>query len=102
MSDKLPFVVTISRQLGSGRSYLGQRIAGSPRHASFYADREIIRQAAGMLYGSKEVEQPTDEKTTPLWESLLRTFHRGEPESALCRPWISRRPMMSSVSRNPR
>jgi cytidylate kinase len=32
-----------------------------------------------MLHVSEEVVEPMDEKTTPLWQSLLRTFEKGVP-----------------------
>jgi len=44
MKQGLPFVITISRQLGSGGSYIGQQLA--QKLNIFYADREIIREAA--------------------------------------------------------
>ena len=39
-----PFVITISRQLGSGGAYIGQKLAKNLN--IFYLDREIISQAA--------------------------------------------------------
>lgn len=84
MSEQMPFVITISRQLGSGGSYLGQRVAA--RLGIHYADREIVRQAAVMLHVSEEVVEPMDEKMTPIWQSLLRTFDHGRPELSYVPP----------------
>ena len=70
MSEEKPFFITISRQLGSGGAYLGQRIAA--RLGIYYADQEIVRKAAGMLQVSEEVVEPMDEKMTP----MLRTYRR--------------------------
>jgi cytidylate kinase len=84
MSEQTPFVITISRQLGSGGSYLGQRVAA--RLGIHYADREIVRQAAIMLHVSEEAVEPMDEKITPVWQSLLRTFDHGRPELSYMPP----------------
>jgi cytidylate kinase len=65
MSEQLPCVITISRMLGSGGAYLGQRIAS--RLGIVYADREIVRQAAETLKVSEEVGESFDEKMTPLF-----------------------------------
>ena len=56
MSDNsLPLIITVSRQLGSGGAYLGQRIA-SEFSLSFY-DREIINRAAkSLLVSGEELE----------------------------------------------
>jgi len=81
---EMPFVITISRQLGSGGSYVGQRIAA--RLGIYYADREIVRQAAAMLHVSEEVVEPMDEKMTPIWQSLLRSFEKGLPELSYVPP----------------
>lgn len=84
MSEQIPFVITISRQLGSGGTYLGQRVA--TRLGIHYADREIVRQAAVMLNVSEEAVEPMDERTTPIWQSLLRTFDKGRPELSYVPP----------------
>ena len=84
MSDEKPFVITISRQLGSGGSYLGQRIAA--RLGIHYADREIVRKAAIMLQVEEDVVEPMDEKVTPSWQSLLRVFDNGMPEFGYLSP----------------
>lgn len=78
MIKQTPFVITISRQLGSGGSYLGQKLAS--RFGILYADRDILRQAAKSLNVSSEVAEPSDEKVTPVWLSLLRSFEKGQPE----------------------
>jgi len=44
MTKISPYVITISRQLGSGGAYLGQRLA--IRLNALYLDHEIVREAA--------------------------------------------------------
>ena len=47
MSKTPPYVITISRQLGSGAAYIGRRLA--LRLNALYLDHEIVRQAAQEL-----------------------------------------------------
>jgi cytidylate kinase len=64
-----PFAVTISRQLGSGGSYLGQRIA---KHLGIYCiDREMVSESAKRLQLLEEDLADYDEKAGSFWESLL-------------------------------
>ena len=46
-----PFVITISRQLGSGGAYIGQQLA--KKLNIFYADREIIRRSSSPIFGGR-------------------------------------------------
>ena len=78
MSEQAPYVITISRQMGSGGGYIGQRVAS--RLGIQYADREIVRQAAQVFDVPVEAVEPVDEKMTPAWESVLRSFEQGRPE----------------------
>ena len=66
------FVITISRQLGSGGSYLGQKLAKNLN--IFYADREIVSQAAQKFSVLEEDLESLDEKTTSFWESFFQSF----------------------------
>lgn len=84
MSEQQPFVITISRLLGAGGSYVGQRVAS--RLGIAYADREIVREAARALQLPEEVGETLDEKCTPFWQSLLRTFEYGSMESGFSPP----------------
>lgn len=78
MSEKRPYVITISRVLGCGGSYLGQRLAS--RLGVVYADREIVRQAADATNVAEEIAEDLDEKLTPMWRSILRNFEYEVPE----------------------
>lgn len=72
MKEASPFVITISRQIGSGGAYLGKRLAA--RLNVLYLDREILSQTAKELKMPVESLEPRDEKVTPLWQSLLESY----------------------------
>jgi cytidylate kinase len=71
----LPFVVTISRQLGSGGAYVGRRLAS--RAGIIAVDREIVRRAAQELKAEEENIAARDEKKTSFWDRLLETCALG-------------------------
>jgi len=68
MKQTKPFVITISRQLGSGGSYVGQQLA--KKMNIFYADREIIRNVAKELSILETDIESRDEKILSFWQSL--------------------------------
>jgi cytidylate kinase len=72
MTKTLPYVIAISRQLGSGGAYLGQRLA--VRLNAVYLDHEIVAQAAQELNISEEYLKARDEKVTSNWQSVLRSL----------------------------
>jgi cytidylate kinase len=72
MKETSPFVITISRQIGSGGAYLGKRLAS--RLNVLYLDREIMSQAAKELKMPVESLESRDEKLTPFWRSLLESY----------------------------
>ena len=72
MKETSPFVITISRQKGSGGAYLGKRLAS--RLNVLYLDREIVSQAAKELKTPVESLETRDEKLTPFWRSLLESY----------------------------
>jgi CMP/dCMP kinase len=72
MKQTAPFVITISRQLGSGGAYIGQQL--SKNLNVFYADREIIGQAAKQLSVLKDDLESRDEKTLSFWQSFIQSF----------------------------
>jgi len=72
MEKTSPLVITISRQLGSGGAYVGQELA---KHLNiYYADREIIGQAAKKLSVLEEDLESRDEKISSFWQSYFETF----------------------------
>lgn len=72
MKNTSPFVITISRQLGAGGAYIGQQLA--KKLCVFYADREIISQAAQQLSVLKEDLESRDEKILSFWQSFIRSY----------------------------
>ena len=73
-----PFIITISRQLGSGGAYIGQQLAS--RLNILYADREIISEAAKKLSAVEETLARREEKLSSFWKSLLRSYSFGSPD----------------------
>lgn len=65
----MPFVITISRQLGSGGAYIGQQLAKNLN--IYYADREILSKAAKELRVLGEDLESRDEKLLSFWGSFL-------------------------------
>lgn len=64
-----PFVITISRQLGCGGSYVGQQLAKKLNIR--YVDREIISKAAEMFSVLEEDLESRDEKIMSVWQTLF-------------------------------
>ncbi len=77
MKQKAPYVLTISRQIGSGGSYIGKQLAD--RLVISYIDREIVNGAARKLNVSENNLISRDEKVTPLWRSMLEATICGNP-----------------------
>lgn len=67
--DNAPYVTTISRQLGSGGSYIGRQVAY--RLGISYMDREIISEAAERFQTSEHELAKFEEKPASLWESIF-------------------------------
>jgi cytidylate kinase len=72
MNKNSLFVITISRQLGSGGSYLGQKLAKNLN--VFYADREIINQAAKQFSILEEELESREERKNSFLESFFQSF----------------------------
>jgi len=71
-------VVTVSRQLGSGGSYVAEQVAkelGIP-----LVDREILRQAAKELGKEDTVLEAYEERSSSLVERLVNVLSLGTPE----------------------
>ena len=83
--EKAPtIIVAVSRQLGSGGSYIAQQAARTLNYR--YMDREILRQAARRL--GREVTELSgrEEKCSSLWEKIVRIFSPGAPEAPYVPP----------------
>jgi Cytidylate kinase-like family len=79
-------VITISRQMGSGGAYLGQRVAN--RLGFRYVDRDILKRATGYLRESEENLAFREERVSGFLENLLKGFIYGSPETAYVPPSI--------------
>ena len=69
MKQTNPLIITISRQLGSGGAYIGQQLA--KKLNIYYADREILQEAAKQLAVLEEDLESRDEKLLSFWRSFL-------------------------------
>ena len=76
-------VITISRQLGSGGSFVAQQVAKRLGYA--YIDRQILEQASKEL-GVEEAEiEGRRERLQSFWEKLLSGFTLATPTPFTCR-----------------
>jgi cytidylate kinase len=81
MKVQNPKVITISRQMGSGGSYVGYLTA---KELGFqYVDRELLRQAAERLHTDPEALEHLEERSPGLLEKITQGFSYGMPEIAV-------------------
>ena len=71
MKENSQIVITISRQLGSGGTYIGQQLAKKLNIS--YLDHEIIRLAAKKLSVLEDELEPHDERIMSFWESFFQS-----------------------------
>ena len=72
MVKNAPYVLTISRQFGSGGAYLGSQLA--TRLNILYLDREILQRAARELGVPESVLESRDEKVPSRLKSSLQAM----------------------------
>src|ERR1044072_7096426 len=72
--------ITISRQMGSGGSYVGQLIA--KRLGLKYIDREVLHLAAEEFGCDEETITPRSERVTSFWGRVLGGLSFGAPAVA--------------------
>ena len=78
MQEKTYSTITISRQTGSGGTYIGCLAA---RKLGFrYLDREILQQAAKELGIEPQMLENYDGRSVPLLERIINSFCFGTPE----------------------
>jgi cytidylate kinase len=75
--EKCSKVVTISRQTGSGGSYIGYEVAKA--FGFSYVDREILRRAANLLKRDVASLEECEGKSSGFIQNILRTFTLGAP-----------------------
>ncbi len=77
-------IVTISRQLGSGGSFIGKQV--SERLGIKYVDREILNQAAKLLHENETSLSGREERLSSFWERVMQSFCYGAPETGYLPP----------------
>jgi cytidylate kinase len=83
MSLNMPFIITISRQLGCGGAFIGEALA---KHFGIsYADRDIISATAQKFSMHEKDLYQRDEKIITAWQSFLQSITRG-PDRVEHRP----------------
>jgi CMP/dCMP kinase len=84
MSEHQHSVITLSRQMGSGGTYIGYLLA---KELGFkYADREILRQAAQYLKTDEGQLAGFEGRSSGLLMNILRGFAFGTPETTCTYP----------------
>jgi len=76
--------ITISRQMGTGGSYIGQLIA--KRLGLKYIDREVLHIAAEEFGYDEETIAARSERITSFWERVPGGLSLGAPEAAYTPP----------------
>jgi CMP/dCMP kinase len=76
MKEPSHTIITISRQIGSGGAFIGQKLA--KELGMSYVDREIITQAAKEFSLLEEDLESLDEKTPSFWQCFF--------QSSICSP----------------
>ncbi len=84
MSRSSTVVLAISRQLGSGGSYIGQGVA---RHLGLkYVDKEILQKAAALLGRQDDDLEQLEERVANAWVRLTRALSIGPPDGLFTPP----------------
>jgi len=76
---KQGMAITVSRQMGSGGTYIGYQVAKALGFS--YVDREILRRAASLLKRNAVSLEEYEEKSSGFIQNLLRAFALGAPET---------------------
>jgi CMP/dCMP kinase len=84
--EKHTMTITVSRQMGSGGTYIGRQVA---KELGFsYIDREVLRQAAALLKEDETSLEAYEERSLGFAERFLRVFSAGSPEN----PYVPKEP----------
>ena len=76
--EKQGMAVTVSRQMGSGGTYIGYEVAKALGFS--YVDREILRRAASLLKRDAASLEEREGRSSGFIENFLRTFTYATPE----------------------
>jgi cytidylate kinase len=77
--EKQAMAVTVSRQMGSGGTYIGFEVAKALGFS--YVDREILRRAASLLKRDAAFLEEYEGRSSGFIQNFLRTFAYGTPET---------------------
>lgn len=77
-------VLAITRQLGSGGSYIGQSVAR--RLGLKYVDKEILHQAAALLGRQDDDLEQLEERVANAWVRITRYLSIGPPDALFTPP----------------
>ena len=82
--DTKPLSVTISHQLGSGGSYLGEKLAG--RLGIPFLDRDILKEVARQLNLAEAELEDREERLSSFWQNFARLAVFTDPAMSLAAP----------------
>jgi cytidylate kinase len=80
----MSITVTIARQLGSGGSYAGKRIAAAL--GFHYLDREVLQLTARALHREEQEMERREERLVPFWERVIDAFGASTPDAGYAPP----------------
>lgn len=83
MQQQVPYVITISRQLGSAGACIGKKVAAALH--IHYADRDILERAARALNAAVVDLEPREETSPSFLQAALEAYSFGGPD-AVCVP----------------
>ena len=72
-------LITVSRQIASGGTYVARMVA--KRLSLKYVDRDVLRKAAEYFGTDEETISYCDEKAAGFWDNLMKAFYFGTPET---------------------
>jgi cytidylate kinase len=76
MTQSKSYAITISRQLGAGGAFVGQHLANKLN--IFFADRDILRDAAHRLSTFEENLESREERLLSFWHSFFKTLPQND------------------------
>ena len=85
MSDVTHTAIAISRQMGSGGTYVGYLLAQELGYK--YVDREILRQAAEHLGKEESWLENCEGRSSGIVANILKAFSFGSPETSFIPPF---------------
>jgi CMP/dCMP kinase len=84
---KAYLLVTIARSMGSGGSFVGQKLAA--RLGCRYLDREILLEAAQRMHKDPEALETFDERHLSFWERTRMACAYGAPDAPYTPPPVA-------------